>query len=99
MYTVSDSGPKLSSANQYCILQAAGHGTDYATSAELLHWSTPEAAIITCAQNEPPGGGTLHRLQAAGASIWRTDLTGMISVTTDGATAPQITAGKPTPSD
>ena len=83
-------GQKLTSEGQYCILQAAYHGAASGTTPELLRWSTPEAAIISCQASDPPDPMTLHRLQAAGSSIWRTDTVGTITVTADGVTAPEI---------
>jgi competence protein ComEC len=88
-------GQKLSSEGQYCILQTAYHGASSATTPELLRWSTPEAAIIPCIAAAPPDPITLHRLAAAGASIWRTDTEGTITVTADGTTAPEISATTP----
>jgi len=85
-------GQKLSSEGQYCILQTAYHGAGSGTTPELLRWSTPEAAIISCQSSDPPDPMTLHRLQAAGASVWRTDAVGSVTVTADGTTAPEISA-------
>ena len=46
------------------------------------------------ARMPPPGAGTLHRLQAAGAGIWRTDTQGAITVFSDGHGPPTVTAAR-----
>ena len=72
---------------------AAG-GADSATSAELLRRATPSVAVISSGADAPPGAWTLHRLQAAGAGIWRTDTQGAITVFSDGRGTPVVTAAR-----
>lgn len=92
---LASSGQRLSSAGQYCILHVANHGSATATTAELLRWSTPEAAVISSGPANIPDPKTMHRLQAAGASIWRTDTVGTVTIDVDGTSAPEINAGSP----
>ena len=76
------------------VLQVAAGGADSATSAELLRRATPSIAVISSGPDAPPGAGTLHRLQAAGAGIWRTDTQGAITVFSDGHGPPVVTAAR-----
>ena len=74
------------------VLQVADGGADSATSPELLRRAMPSVAVISGAASVPPGLGTLHRLQAAGAAVWRTDAQGAITVFADGRGPPVVTA-------
>lgn len=65
------------------ILKVAHHGSEYATGAEWLSLLSPAAAVISCGAGNSyhhPAGGTLSRLAAAGAQIYRTDECGHITV-------------------
>jgi len=86
-YLVSSAGESLSCD----VLEVAAGGADSATSAELLRRATPAVAVISGAPSAPPGPGTLHRLQAAGAGIWRTDTLGAITMFSDGHGPPIVT--------
>ena len=59
---------------------------------EMLRRTAPSVAVISCGPNSPPAQTTLHRLQAAGTAIWRTDTQGTITVTANGRVAPVVTA-------
>jgi competence protein ComEC len=75
------------------VLQSPRSGSDTGTTAELLRSAAPSVAVISASGGaDQPGAGTLHRLQAAGAEIHRTDTLGTIIVLTDGRTAPTVTA-------
>ncbi|BDI32289.1 hypothetical protein CCAX7_43400 [Capsulimonas corticalis] len=76
------------------ILQVPDHGGGDGTSLEFLRLAGPATAVISCTPQEPPDPGALHRLQAAGAGIWRTDMQGAVTVTTNGVSAPQVTGAK-----
>ena len=74
------------------VLQVPDHGDG--ASLEFLRLAGPATAVISCTAQDPPSPGVLHRLQAAGAGIWRTDMQGAVTVTTDGVSAPQVTGSK-----
>jgi hypothetical protein len=78
------------------ILKVAHHGSKYSSSASFLAAAQPVEAIISVGTNiyGHPAQETLDRLQAAGATIWRTDQSGNIVVVSDGLSygvTPQIT--------
>ncbi len=63
-------------------------------SPEMLRRATPAVAVISCGPNHPPDQATLHRLQAAGAAVWRTDTQGTITITANGRLSPVVTAAR-----
>jgi len=89
-YAVAGAGKNLSCD----VLQVSDHGADGGTSLEMLRRAAPEFALISCSAELPPSPGVLHRLQAAGAGIWRTDMQGSISLTMDGKTHPMLSAAE-----
>lgn len=92
---VAGMGDSLSCADQCSdlVLQAPRGGASSGTSAELLRSAAPSIAVISCSgASDEPARLTLHRLQAAGAEIRRTDTMGTIIITTDGRSAPSVTA-------
>jgi competence protein ComEC len=90
-YLISGASTKLQCEDKYGILQVIGHGDGSGTSPELLRWSTPELAVIQSSAANPAAEITLHRLQAAGVSVWRTDRQGTITITTNGHSPPVVT--------
>ncbi|MDO5377329.1 MAG: DNA internalization-related competence protein ComEC/Rec2 [Clostridia bacterium] len=65
------------------LLKVAHHGSKYATSAAFLAQTTPEIAVISVGAGNSYGHPTqrvLEDLQAAGATILRTDESGCITV-------------------
>ena len=76
------------------VLQAAAHAEGSPTP-ELLRRATPAVAVISCGPNDTPAQATLHRFQAAGAAVWRTDTQGDITITANGRVSPVITAAHP----
>jgi competence protein ComEC len=72
------------------ILKVAHHGSKYATSDEFLQRVKPEVAIISDGEFNRyghPSPLTLNRLKANGVTkLYRTDLNGDISITTNGKT-------------
>lgn len=76
------------------VLQVSDHGADEGTSLEMLRRAGPEFAVVSCSAEMPPSPGVLHRLQAAGAGIWRTDMQGSIILTMDGKTHPMLSASE-----
>ena len=73
------------------VLQAATHA-EGSPSPELLRRATPALVILSCSADNPPDQATLHTLEAAGASVWRTDTQGTITVTAGGRVSPSVTA-------
>jgi competence protein ComEC len=69
------------------ILKVAHHGSRTSTSQYLLDEWQPQIALISAGRGNTfghPAPEVLQRLQAAGTRIYRTDLHGQITFTTDG---------------
>ena len=69
------------------ILKVAHHGSRTSSSRELLESWRPDIAIISCGRGNSfghPAPDVLQRLESVGATIYRTDLHGQITVETDG---------------
>lgn len=69
------------------VLKVAHHGSRTATTSALLAALRPRVALISVgARNDygHPSPDTLERLKRIGARVYRTDLDGTITVTTDG---------------
>lgn len=70
------------------VLKVAHHGSDTGTTPELLSQLAPSVAVIEVGEGNSyghPTQETLDELVAAGAQTWRTDLDGIVLVTTDGS--------------
>jgi competence protein ComEC len=83
--TLLASGAPLGAA----VLKVAHHGSAYSSGAPFLAAVDPDFAVISVGAGNPyghPAPETLDRLRAAGACIFRTDLEGTLSVSTDGQT-------------
>jgi len=71
------------------VLKVAHHGSRYSTGAGFLGAAAPSVAVISAGRANPfgfPNAQTLDRLTRAGARVFRTDLDGAVTVTTDGRT-------------
>ena len=69
------------------ILKVGHHGSKYATSAAFLSRVNPQVSIISDGEWNRyghPAQAVLDRLKAANAKVYRTDLQGEISITTNG---------------
>ena len=69
------------------ILKAGHHGSKHSSSEGFLRKVRPEVAIFSCGKNNNyghPHPETIERLQGVGASMYRTDKQGTITITTDG---------------
>lgn len=69
------------------VLKVAHHGSSYSTKRSFLRKATPQIAVISCGKDNSYGHPTkvvLDRLSAIGADLYRTDLQGDITVTSDG---------------
>ena len=73
------------------VLQVATHVEESPTP-ELLRRAAPAVAVISCGPGNAPAQAVLHRLQAAGVAVWRTDTQGTITFTANGRVSPVITA-------
>lgn len=70
------------------VLQVGHHGSYSSTSYMFLNAVLPEIAVISCGTNNDyghPHEETLSRLRDAGVDVYRTDLMGTITITSDGA--------------
>lgn len=68
------------------LLKVGHHGSAGATGVAWLEELAPELAILSLGRNRygHPAPATLRRLMASGASVWRTDRDGTVTVWTDG---------------
>jgi competence protein ComEC len=68
------------------LLKVGHHGSRGSTGDEWLDSLRPRAAVISVGQNNygHPSRQTLDRLRRHGVAVWRTDLDGSVTVTTDG---------------
>jgi competence protein ComEC len=69
------------------ILKVAHHGSRTSSSTELLEGWRPQIAIISCGRGNRfghPAPDVVRRLEAIGATVFRTDLHGQITLETDG---------------
>lgn len=68
------------------ILKVGHHGSETSSRAAFLRAVAPRVAVIQVGRNAygHPGRRVLSRLAAAGASVWRTDRSGAVTVRTDG---------------
>jgi competence protein ComEC len=79
------------------ILKVAHHGSATSTSPSFLETLRPQIAIVSCGRDNRyghPAPGVLERLASAGARIYRTDLDGAVTLSTDGRT-PHVTTVQP----
>jgi competence protein ComEC len=69
------------------LLQVGHHGSADATSEEFVGASSPETAVIQVGENYygHPTSEVLDRLEESGAEVYRNDLHGEISITSDGS--------------
>jgi competence protein ComEC len=69
------------------ILKVAHHGSRTSTSRELVEGWRPHIALISAGRGNTfghPAPEVLQRLEAVGATVYRTDLHGQITIDTDG---------------
>ncbi len=68
------------------VLVVSHHGSRYSSDESFLRVVSPETAVISVGDNRygHPTGEAIRRLQAAGASVWRTDRQGSIRITVNG---------------
>jgi competence protein ComEC len=70
------------------ILKVAHHGSRTSSSVEFLEAWRPQIAIISCGRGNRfghPAPEVLRRLEAIGATVFRTDRDGQITIQTDGS--------------
>ncbi|MPN41725.1 hypothetical protein SDC9_189280 [bioreactor metagenome] len=77
---------ELNLARQVTVLKVAHHGSDTSTSALLLNQIRPNLALISCDPDYygHPSPEVLRRLEEAGASVFRTDACGAITLSVGG---------------
>lgn len=78
--------PNRTANLQVDVLKVAHHGSKFSSSPEFLQATLPIDAVISVGNNSygHPTLETLQRLAATGATIWRTDLLGNITLLSDG---------------
>ena len=70
------------------VLKVGHHGSSTATSPNFLNAVSPNYAVISVGAGNDyghPHPVTLQKLAAAGVKVYRTDLNGTITVTSDGS--------------
>ena len=75
------------------VLKAGHHGSASSTSAAWLSAVSPKVAVISCGKDNAfghPHGEILARLEAAGVTVYRTDLLGNVVLCSDGRTVSLI---------
>jgi competence protein ComEC len=78
--------PRLSPA-RLRVLKVGHHGSRTSTSRALIEAWRPDLALVSCGRGNAfghPAPAVVARLQAAGASVFRTDTDGQITVRSDG---------------
>lgn len=67
------------------VLVVSHHGSRYSSDESFLRAITPDSAVISVGDNRygHPAEETLRRLQAVGATVWRTDQQGSIRIIID----------------
>ena len=76
------------------VLKVAHHGSDTSTSYPFLRAVMPQYAVISCGKDNSykhPHDDTLSKLRDADVLLYRTDLQGMITATSDGSSITFIT--------
>jgi competence protein ComEC len=69
------------------VLKVPHHGSSRSSPLSFFETVRPRAAIISCGYENRygfPGNRPIERLRAVGADVFRTDLDGAVTVTTDG---------------
>lgn len=79
------------------VLKVGHHGSDTSTSQLFLQAVNPVCAVISCGTGNDyghPHQETLDKLSEAGVTVYRTDLSGTITMVTDGAAIRVFVDGK-----
>ena len=69
------------------VLKVGHHGSETSSGEDFLEAVSPTYAVISCGEGNKyghPHGVTLEKLEAFGVTVYRTDLSGNIVLTTDG---------------
>ncbi len=81
---------KWSTADLRCdVLKVGHHGSSSSTTKEFLNAVSPKIAVISCGEGNDyghPSKDVLERLEAAGVTVYRTDLMGTVVLVSDGKT-------------
>jgi competence protein ComEC len=76
-------------ADLHCtVLKVGHHGSKTSTTDAFLKAAAPKDAVLSCGKYNPfghPSAEVLHRLDAAGIPVYRTDVNGSVSFTCDDA--------------
>ena len=70
------------------LLKVAHHGSKYSSGEKFLSTVKPQAAVISCSANNSyghPHAETVERIEAVGAALFRTDISGAVTVEIDEA--------------
>jgi competence protein ComEC len=64
------------------VLRVAHHGSNGATSEEMLRKTAPEIAVVSVGKNQygHPSADVLERLYTAGTTVYRTDRDGAVTL-------------------
>ena len=88
--TVAESEEDMLFSNAYLyadVLKVAHHGSNTSSSSAFLEAVSPQYALLSCGENNygHPSPSVLSALEERGISIYRTDVSGDVTFTTDGA--------------
>jgi competence protein ComEC len=77
---------------KYEIVKISHHGSNSSSSRELLEVISPDIGLISCGKDNPyghPHPDVLERFEKRGTRVYRTDLSGAITVVIDGKNSSQ----------
>ena len=69
------------------VLKVAHHGSRFSSTPRFLHAVAPEIAVISVGEKNDyhhPAPGTLRRLESGGATVYRTDVDGTVTIESNG---------------
>lgn len=95
LYTYLDASGKGPGELRADVLKCAHHGSRNGTDRAFLRAVRPKYAVISCATGNNyghPHAAAIRALQAAGVSLYRTDMQGDVTFTTNGMTVQPSTA-------
>lgn len=90
-------GRRAAQIGDVTLLKVGHHGSRTATGDAWLAALKPEHCVVPVGRNDfgHPNAGVLAALERDGCAIWRTDVHGVVTVTTDGAAATVRGSGGP----
>jgi competence protein ComEC len=95
-------GALAADQRSFDVLKVAHHGSGTASTEAFLDRVRPSVAVVSAGWGNPyghPNPNTIDRLKETGAKVFRTDLDGTVTITTDGHDLSAVAGGgRPLPS-